>query len=199
MPARQTKEVFEHLLQLISSERFLKMEGLGNEIPFFICPFDPKETVAMERIPQQLTQRLAQNGVRVLVIDLFDLAIEILQERGIWQRVLDMEATVPKEQFKELLQSVLDPENHLVPAIANKMKATDFDVLFLTGVGPVYPFIRSHNVLNNLQRVAKDRPTVLFFPGEYTHSLETGASLDLFGKLRDDRYYRAFNIYDVQV
>ena len=137
--------------------------------------------------------------MRVLVIDLFDLAIEILQERGIWQRVLDMEATVPKEQFKELLQSVLDPENHLVPAIANKMKATDFDVLFLTGVGPVYPFIRSHNVLNNLQRVAKDRPTVLFFPGEYTHSLETGASLDLFGKLRDDRYYRAFNIYDVQV
>jgi len=37
--------------------------------------------------------------------------------------------------------------------------------------------------------------TVIFFPGEYTHSVEAGVSLDLFGRLRDDKYYRAFNIY----
>jgi hypothetical protein len=79
------------------------------------------------------------------------------------------------------------------------MAERDFDVLFLTGVGEVYPFIRSHTVLNNLQRVAKDRPTVLFFPGEYSYSPEEGASLDLFGRLRGDRYYRAFNIYHSHV
>jgi hypothetical protein len=68
----------------------------------------------------------------------------------------------------------------------------------INGVGEVYPYIRPHNVLNNLQRVAKDQPTVLFFPGAYTHSLEKGTSLDLFGRLHDDKYYRAFNIYDYQ-
>jgi hypothetical protein len=37
---------------------------------------------------------------------------------------------------------------------------------------------------------------VMFFPGDYSHSLEEGASLDLFGRLHDDKYYRAFNIFD---
>jgi hypothetical protein len=39
----------------------------------------------------------------------------------------------------------------------------------------------------------------MFFPGAYTQSLENGASLDLFGLLHDDKYYRAFNIYSYEV
>ena len=86
-----------------------------------------------------------------------------------------------------------------MPAIAEKMRQREFDVMFITGVGEVFPYIRSHNVLNNLQSTAKEQPTVMFFPGDYTHSVEAGASLDLFGKLRDDKYYRAFNIYHAEV
>jgi len=190
-------ERFDHLLKLISSERFLKMQGLGNEVPFFICPFSPKEAVQMEQMTHQLANRLVQQGVQVLEINLYDLAIELLRERGIWERVLAIEETVDKARFKELLQGVLDPETHMVPAIAKRMKARPFDVLFITGVGPVFPYIRSHNVLNNLQSTVKDQPTVLFFPGTYTQSLESGASLDLFGRLHDDKYYRAFNIYHI--
>jgi hypothetical protein len=99
----------------------------------------------------------------------------------------------------ELLQGVLDVELHLVPAIAAKMaQADEFAVLFLTGIGEIFPYIRSHNVLNNLQSTAKARPTVMFFPGRYTQSLEQGASLELFGVLHDDKYYRAFNVYHIQ-
>jgi hypothetical protein len=192
---RPIPERFQHLLQIISSQRFLQKQGLGNEVPFFICPFDPKEAVAMQKMAHQLANRLGQQGVRVLEIDLYDLVIELLQNRGIWDRLLQTEESVGKEQFKELLQGVLDPETHLVPAIAAKMRQQVFDVLFITGVGEVFPYIRSHNVLNNLQSTAKEQPTVLFFPGKYTQSLETGASLDLFGLLHDDKYYRAFNIY----
>ena len=192
-------ERFDHLLKLISSERFLKMQGLGNEVPFFICPFSPKEAVQMEQMAHQLANRLVQQGVQVLEINLYDLSIELLRERGIWERVLQIETTVDKARFKELLQGVLDPETHLVPAIAKKMAAQSSDVLFITGVGAVFPYIRSHNVLNNLQSTAKDQPTVLFFPGKYTQSLESGASLDLFGRLHDDKYYRAFNIYQIGV
>ena len=39
----------------------------------------------------------------------------------------------------------------------------------------------------------------MFYPGRYAHSLELGASLDLFGKLHDDNYYRAFNIFHCEV
>lgn len=186
---------FHHLFTVISGKRFLSMQGLGNEVPFFICPFKPEQSVEMERLQRQLINRLEQTGVRVLDINLYDISVELLKERGIWNQILEMEASVSKEQLKELLQGVLDPETHLIPAISTKLDHNDFDVLFLSGVGEVFPYIRSHNVLNNLQSTAKDKPTVLFFPGAYTHSLESGASLDLFGRLQDDKYYRAFNIF----
>lgn len=189
---------FEHLFAVISGQRFLQKQGLGNEVPFFICPYDPAESVEMERIQKQLVNRLSQVGVRVLEINLYDLAIEILQERGIFEQLLSVEATVSKDELRELLQGVLDPETHLVPAMAKKMADAEFEVMFVSGVGEVFPYIRSHNVLNNLQSTAKEKPTVLFFPGAYTHSLQSGASLDLFGRLRDDKYYRAFNIYQCE-
>jgi hypothetical protein len=192
-------ERFQHLLKLISSERFLKMQGLGNEVPFFICPFPPQDSVGMEQMAGQLANRLAQNGVHVLQIHLYDLCVELLTERGIWEQLLDVEPAVSKAEFMELLQGVLDVELHLVPAIAAKMaQADEFAVLFLTGIGEIFPYIRSHNVLNNLQSTAKARPTVMFFPGRYTQSLEQGASLELFGVLHDDKYYRAFNVYHIQ-
>jgi hypothetical protein len=189
------QEIFQHLFNAISGERFLKKQGLGNEIPFFICPFRPDKSVEMSRVRRQLVNRLEKVGVRVLEINLYDLSIHILQERGIWGQILEMEPTASKNELKELLQGVLDPEAHLIPAIAAKLTTSEFDVLFISGVGEVFPYIRSHNVLNNLQSTAKEKPTVMFFPGAYTHSLEYGASLDLFGRLHDDKYYRAFNIY----
>lgn len=186
---------FQHLFAVISGQRFLNKQGLGNEVPFFICPFKSEESVEMERQKPKLINRLEQAGIRILEINLYDLSIEILKERDIWEQIVEMEDSVSKEQLKELLQGVLDPEAHLVPAIAAKLASTDFEVLFLSGVGEVFPYIRSHNVLNNLQSTAKEKPTVMFFPGAYTHSLESGASLDLFGRLHDDKYYRAFNIF----
>lgn len=189
------QERFQHLFAVISGERFLKKQGLGNEVPFFICPFKPEESVEMERLQRQLINRLEQAGIRILEVNLYDLSIEILQNRDIWKNLLDMEESVSKDQLKELLQGVLDPEAHLIPAIAAKLDSTDFDVLFLSGVGEVFPYIRSHNVLNNLQSTAKEKPTIMFFPGVYAHSPESGASLNLFAKLHDDKYYRAFNIF----
>lgn len=193
------QERFQHLLTVMSGQRFLQKQGLGNEVPFFICPYRPEEAPEMERLRKQLVNRLAQSGIRILEINLYDLSIELLKQRGIWDRVLSMEESITKDQLKELLQGVLDPEAHLVPAIARKIVETGFDVMFLSGVGEVFPYIRSHNVLNNLQSTAKEKPTVMFFPGAYTQSPESGASLDLFGRLHDDKYYRAFNIFHCEV
>jgi len=195
METKNMQDRFQHLLSVISGNRFLQMQGLGNEVPFFICPFLAKESVDMERLRLQLINRLGQNGIHVLDINLYDLSIELLKERGIWEQVIEIEATVDKEELKELLQGVLDPETRLTPAIAKKMSEVPHDLMFISGVGEVFPYIRSHNILNNLQSTAKEKPTVMFFPGAYTYSLESGASLDLFGKLHDDKYYRAFNIF----
>lgn len=189
---------FEHLLAVICSDRFLKMEGLGKEVPFFICHYEPQDAIEMEKIVLQLLHQLINKGIQILHINLYDLSVEIIKERGIWESTLRAELTNTKEEFLEHLQSILDPEVHLIPKIAERLHSKEFDVLLINGVGEVFPYIRSHTILNNLQSTAKHLPTVMFFPGEYRHSSIEGSSLDLFCKLHDDNYYRAFDIYQFQ-
>lgn len=193
------KEIFDRLLDITSSQRFLDMQGLGNEVPFFICPFPPENALTMADLGNNLIKQLQNRGIHVLKINLYDLSVELLQERQIWKKVLERESTMSKGELRELLEGVLDPERHVIPAIANKMSDGDFDVMLITGVGEVFPYIRSHTILNNLQSVAKDKPTVMFFPGEYKQSSEEGSSLALFSRLHNNNYYRAFNIFNFKV
>jgi hypothetical protein len=205
---------FEHLLNVISGQRFLEMKGLNNDLPFYICEFKAAEAFEMQRLRKQLVKTLAGlrvdclegRGVRVLEVSLYDLTIDLLKVRegsdegvSLWDQILAVEPDFEREELLELLQGVLDIEEHLIPAIGERIAQAEYDVLFLSGIGEVFPYIRSHNVLNNLQSTAKYKPTVMFFPGEYRYSLEQGASLELFGLLHDDKYYRAFNIFESQV
>ena len=205
---------FEHLVGVIAGARFLQMRGLNNDLPFYVCEFNPAEASEMQRLQRQLSNTLeglsvpclGGRGAKVLEINLYDLCIELLQQRegsspetNLWDELLSIEDTLERDGLLELLQNVLSIKDYLVPAIRERLEQSEFDVLFLTGIGEVFPYIRSHNVLNNLQSTAKAKPTVMFFPGEYRYSLEQGASLELFGLLHDDKYYRAFNIYETQV
>lgn len=186
----------EHVFAVISGQRFLRMEGLSNEVPFFIFPFDPADALEVAQSKKRLKNRLATVGVSVLEINLYDLSVEILQQRGVWDRLLELEPEQDKADFRELLQGMLDPELHIAPAVRAKLTERDYDVFFLTGIGEVFPYIRSHNVLNNLQSVSKDKPMLMFFPGRYQQSDTLGSSLVLFGQLKDDQYYRAKNIME---
>ena len=67
----------------------------------------------------------------------------------------------------------------------------DHNVIFITGVGKIYPFVRSHTILNNLQEKVDHIPVIMFYPGKYD-----GQSLNLFGEFKDDNYYRAFQLVD---
>jgi hypothetical protein len=186
----------EHLLAVLSSKRFLQMEGLSNEVPFFIYPYPPEAALTVAQSKKRLKNKLSQKGITVCEVNLYDLSVEILRERGVWERVLKAEPDQDKDDFRELLQSMLDPQLHIAPAIRAKIEDGAFDIFFLTGIGEVFPYIRSHNVLNNLQSVVTGKPMLMFFPGRYEQSDTLGSSLVLFGRLKDDQYYRAKNILE---
>ena len=172
-----TAELFTHLLNVMTSERFLKMQGLNSDVPFFICPFPVKMKLEIEDM------------IPLLV------CLDELKKENRLEPLLDVEPETEKGYFLESLQSMLDVEEHITPVVKEKLdNHSRIDILFLTGIGEVFPYVRAHSLLNNLQSVAKRFPSVLFFPGRYEHSLEQGASLQLFGKLPSDKYYRAFDI-----
>ena len=186
----------EHLFAVLSGSRFLQMEGLSNEVPFFIYPYDAEDALAVADSKQRIQRRLANKGFEVREVNLYDLSVEILRQRGDWNEVLEVEPQLDKSEFTEMLQSMLNPQQHLAPAIREKIADGGFDIFFLTGIGEVFPYIRSHNVLNNLQSVVTGKPMLMFFPGRYEQSNTLGSSLVLFGQLMDDQYYRAKNILE---
>ncbi len=188
MKLEHLNEKFEKLFRNIQKESFLSMQALGGEIPFYIVPYNPSQENDVVLEIKRLKDRLTHKGISVLEINLYELSLDILSERGILEKLLEKETTLSKPQLFKTLQGALDSETRLIPHIEERVKATPSGMVFLTGIGSVFPFIRSHTVLNNLQNSIKDRPTVMFFPGTY------GSDLSLFGKMKDDNYYRAFNL-----
>lgn len=180
---------FTHLYNVISSKRFLNKEALGGEIPFFISAYDAKQEIEVRDSIKLLKNKLETSGVSVLELNLYDIACEILEQKGGMERMFSIELTKSKDKFLRALQSTLNIHQILMPKIKEKIAEHPSNVYFLTGIGMVFPYIRSHNILNNLQNIAKEAPTLTFFPGNYN-----GHTLNLFGLLKDDNYYRAFNI-----
>jgi bacteriophage exclusion system BrxB-like protein len=80
-------------------------------------------------------------------------------------------------------------ESKLGSLFAEVAQPEQHDLVIVSGVGSVWPLLRSHSLLNNLQPVMGKTPLVMFYPGRYD-----GQSLRLFGKLKNNNYYRAFKL-----
>ena len=67
------------------------------------------------------------------------------------------------------------------------------DMVFISGVGSVWPLLRAHSLLNSLHPLLDQTPLVLFYPGHYD-----GQTMSLFGKIPSNNYYRAFELVPQQ-
>lgn len=194
MKQERLEEKFEKLYEIFINENFLSMKALGGEIPFYISSYNPNQEIKVFAEVERLINRLKISGVSVYEINLFSLVIEMLKDRGILDKIIDKEPDLSKDKLYKTIQGAIDTQKYLIPKIEELTTNNPSNIVFLTGIGQVYPFIRSHSILNNLQNSIKDRPTVMFFPGIYD-----GTSLSLFGKLKDDNYYRAFNLETINL
>lgn len=184
------------LVTLLGSESFLSMRGLNNEVPFFIYPFSPEEADGESKSFHVVSGQLRQQGVNVATINLFDLCIKILEEKNILDAVLQNE---PKQKsrakFAAGLQSILDVESVLAPRIALESEVAQ--LVLLHGVGAVFPFVRTHALLEALQIHMPRVPLVLWFPGQYTKNDARGYELKVLNISSSDSYYRAKNIEEM--
>jgi hypothetical protein len=196
--AERTLQVEEsHVYDVLRSQRFLNMEGLSKEVPFFIYHYPPAWALEVEAARDRVITKLrSDDGLTVVDINLYDLAIKLLTDRGVWQRTLDLERTQDKYEFRETLQGMLDPHDHLAPAIREQLAENPSDMVFLTGIGEVFPFIRTHTVLENLQSVVVGKPMLAWFPGTYEFTQASGHQLRALNLSARDSYYRAKDILE---
>ena len=187
-------EQFDRLLAILKNPKFLAAEGLGNEVPIFIYPYLPEREFEFQSMVPQLKYQLELAGVRVLEINLYDLCIEILKQEGLFDALIEVEPETDKFELEQNLAGPLGAQDKIVPAIRQRMERSNYDILILWGAGQVFPYLRTHSILNNMQVAIRERPLVLFYPGTYMQNIDGRAELKLFNRLPSYGYYREFNL-----
>lgn len=187
---RHFNDRLDKIIDKIKEDKFIEGRGLGNEISFYVFDYQPEyELEVRDQIEHIKNVFKHENSNRKIIeFDLYKMMIDIAKDRGIFDRIFEMEKRQGKDALFRAMTNFAKPNVFL-----NKMEEQldDHNVVLITGVGKVYPFVRSHNILNNLQEVIDKVPVILFFPGEYD-----GTSLRLFSRFTDDNYYRAFRLVD---
>jgi Domain of unknown function (DUF1788) len=188
----------ERLFQIFKHLDFLAMKGLANEVPIFIQTYEPAREDVTRRMIESLAQRLRNGGITLKTLDLFNLVLEELEEHQILDDLLRDEATFEKADLFDTLKNYSDPKTHLIPRLIRAIGDDGTQLTFLTGSGRVYPFLRTHTILESLQPAMLRHPVVIFFPGEYVQDPGGGSQLRLFGSIPSPKinnpYYRAINL-----
>lgn len=170
----------------LSEEAFLGNKGLSNEVGIHVFCYDPSYEQTVRTYFDNLKCQ-TDKPYRLIECDLFKIFLKICEEKRILQSIPNMEERKGKEFLSQQIQKIATPQ-----AFIEKMMYEPHrhgDVLMITGVGKVYPFARSHKILDNIQHIFADIPILMLYPGTFN-----GQDLCLFGKFLDGNYYRAFNL-----
>lgn len=170
----------------LSEEAFLTNKGLSNEVGIHVFCYDPKDEQTVMAYFETLKKK-KDVPYRLVECDLYKIFLSICEEKRILNSIPAMEEKKGKDYLLEQLQKIATPE-----AFVEKMTYEPHekgDVLLITGVGKVYPFMRSHKILDNIQHIFADIPVLMLYPGTFD-----GQDLVLFGEFLDGHYYRAFNL-----
>lgn len=192
--AKTLDERLREAESVIRQPSFLENKGLGNEVGYYVFDYPAEqELVVRNRITDMKAKfNVPGNSFRIIEFDLYDMVIDILIEKGYLEKCFEFEK---RKGFDRITKSVgnmlrISADDSLIVQRIRE-NTPDRSVIFLTGVGKVYPILRSHKILNNLHQVVDHVPVVMFYPGKYD-----GQELILFGdkEAKDDNYYRAFQL-----
>lgn len=184
-------ERLNQILPRITSKDFLTSKGLGNEIGFWVFDYPPEREMDVRSfLSSTVFPALAKQvpPINAATVNLLSLVTDLLEERNLLGKAIEMQASKGNDSTLAALRSVLK-EDKLAQEIASQHDIASLDLMILTGVGAVYPMLRTHTLLSALHPVMGRTPLLMFFPGKYN-----GHSLRLFNTLAEDHYYRAFRL-----
>lgn len=188
--SRTLHERLNKIPEKIISGDFLKGQGLGNEISFWIFDYPPEQELKVREFLDFLNEMLStkHGQIKVANINLLTGLVEYLGDRNLTEKAITMQKTKGDDALLKALKGPLHMDK-FAPYLINKHLAEEKDLVLISGVGSVWPLLRAHNLLNSLHSILGHKPVVLFYPGTYT-----GQAMSLFGKIPSNNYYRAFKL-----
>jgi len=180
------KERLDGLRALVQTSDFLQGKGLSNEVNIRIFCYEASEELVVQRFVAHLVSDQSI-GCRLIECNLYRVFLDICADLDIIDAVPEMEEADGGVFLLEQLHSAIG-EGEFIEKIQYSPHELG-DVLLLTGVGDVFPFMRVHALLEALQPFFSDIPILVMYPGEFD-----GHQLRLFDRLEPSDYYRAFSV-----
>ncbi len=180
------KERLDKLKTYIQTSDFLEGKGLSNEVNIHMFCYEAEEELTVRHFIEQIScdQTLECS---LHISNLYDIFLSVCSDMDILDAIPDMEETDGSDFLLEQLHSAIGEDEFIEKITYQPQKQGD--VLMLTGVGEVFPFMRVHKLLEAIQPHFPEIPIVVMYPGEFD-----GHSMRLFNRLRPNDYYRAFNV-----
>lgn len=179
-------EELDKLRSLVQDEDFLTGRGLSNEVNIRMFCYDPRGEILVRHFIKKIEEDKSLN-CNLISYNLYHTFLEICEEKNILEKIPDMEEKRGSNYLKDRILKFSTTK-----AFADKMDYGPHkkgDVLLLSGVGQVYPFMRVHSLLEELQVHFDDIPIVVMYPGSFD-----GRFVTLFNEFTPNPYYRAFNM-----
>lgn len=179
-------ERLDNLRQVIQEPDFLEGKGLSNEVNIRIFCYDAEDEMIVQHFVEQVKTDQLMN-CRLIDCNLYKIFLSICDDLDITDAIPEMEEADGEEYLLEQLHSAIGNDEFI-----GKMQYSPHkkgDILMLTGIGDVFPFMRVHTLLEALQPYFSDIPILVLYPGKFD-----GHYLKLFDRLQPNDYYRAFNI-----
>lgn len=191
---RTIRDRLDKIVPKITDPSFMQGKGLGKEVGYHIFDYDPEDELIVRKHIPVIKKDMSENYQHLSVVEfnLLDVVLTILENKGYLEKNFTLEQRRGSQFVLNATRKSLrlTLENDLVVDHI-KEGSKDYDMLFITGIGEVYPIIRSHVILNNLHRAVEEQPVIMFYPGRYS-----GQDLLLFNEIADANYYRAFKLID---
>lgn len=178
-------ERLDQLKKTIQEEDFLKGRGLSNEINIRMFCYNAKDEMAVRYFTEHLSNE--ELTCNVQIIDLYETFLSICEDKRILNRIPKLEERKGKDFLEKQFEKTCNSEVFTKKII--DIFDDNNDLLLITGVGKVFPFMRVHALLNTLQEYFNNKPIVVLYPGTFD-----GHYVKLFNKLKSNEYYRAFNM-----
>lgn len=183
----ELNERLDKLRLLIQDKDFLEGRGLSNEVNIRIFCYDPSEEMKVKHYISQITTDQTLD-THIVEYNFYNIFLDICQELDILDSIPEMEESEGSDFTLEQIHSAVGEDDFIIKMqeISNHNSG---DVMLITGIGDVFPFMRVHKMLEAMQPHFTNIPILVMYPGTFD-----GNNVKLFDKLKPNPYYRAFSV-----
>lgn len=186
------------IVEKLSQDSLLGRSGYTMRNALYILDYKPEqEPYAKDLVAAICASDLPAHSVTPLIVNLYDIVLAYLDEQDMWEPLVEAEPDASREELIMMLQDTVSVRNVIAPAVNEAIeRSPEADIVFITGVGETYPYVRTHTLLQEMQTT---KPVVLVFPGRFERGSDGSTSLKILGLDQGTTggYYRATRIFDL--